>query len=232
MSNKYLIPLIIAILISTIVAVSVNQFNKFSNNKVAIVSSSSVVATQSSVASISSVTSQIVSSSVQVQSSLLPIFSSTPKVVESKKVEVKSDAPIPASIETKNENCKIPSEMMKFKSDSGCYTSQVQIPYDTDDSYPLNSKELADFSKDTLGKDFYNRVKGLTNSSYISIIIRGATKISENTYQVGLGFLDIEYIRSNNIIGTHAETFEGSYTVNLNDPKSFKLDNFTDRTKK
>jgi hypothetical protein len=60
MSNKYLIPLIVAILISTIVAVSVNQFDKFSNSKVAIVSSSSFVMAQSSVVSISS---QAVSSS-------------------------------------------------------------------------------------------------------------------------------------------------------------------------
>jgi hypothetical protein len=227
MSNKYLIPLIVAILISTIVAVSVNQFNKFSNSKVAIVSCSSVVVTQSSLSQLSSTSSQIVSNSSIIKAQPL-IISSAPKVVESMVVESVK----PVNKTPKKVDCEIPTEMLKFKSDSGCYTFQVLIPYDADDSYPLKSKELADFSRNTLGADFYNRIKGLSDSSHISIVASAANKVSENIFYVRLGFFDIDYLKSNNISGTDANTFEGEYTVNLNEPKSFKLDSFLDRTKK
>jgi hypothetical protein len=84
MSNKYLLPIIIAITILTTGAVALTQFWKPNNDKVAMVSSSSVVG-QSSVI-------QVVSRSISVSSNVLasstiPVVASVPKVENSKIAE-------------------------------------------------------------------------------------------------------------------------------------------------
>jgi hypothetical protein len=213
MTNKHLLPLAIAILIITTTTLSVIQFKKSGDNN----------------------NSDFNRSNVSEDSSVSLINRISPNSnTKYSSVSAESEAP-KSSIQTSkkqiNTTCNIPAEMMKYKSDSGCYMFQVSIPYDADDSYPLKSKELADFSRTILGEDFYSKIKGTSNSSYISIFARSASKVSENIFDVRLGFLDIEYLKSNNITGTDADTFEGEYTVNLNE-KSFKLNKFSDRTKK
>jgi hypothetical protein len=193
MSNKYLLPLIIAILISTIVAVSVNQFNKPSNNRVAIVSSSNVIMTQSSQSRLSSVSSQIVSSSslVKAQSSLPLVVSLTPKVVESKAVEsvkVQSQKPDENNSTISIQKCDIvESDMiLKVQTENLCFAG-VNWYGDPNPNYPTTT-EFANTRKPII-IDYYQRVIKLGASKKSSVNMQYYLNVSDNEYDF---FLTLE----------------------------------------
>jgi hypothetical protein len=214
MPNKYQLPTIVAILAIGIVSLSVLQLNQVSNEKMKTSDSPSLEIIQKS----NTLASSVSNTKIKNIPNSAEFNTSIPNDESSSK-------------ET-NLDCVIPTELIKFKSDSGCYTFQVAIPYDTDDTYPLRSPELVEYSKIVLSKDFYNRIKNSTKSPTISIITRSANKVSENIYNVRLGFFDVEYLKTQNIRGTDADTFEIEYIVNLSGQKSFEMSKFSDLTKK
>ena len=246
MTTKLIITSIAILTSMTVGIVALTQVYK-SNTKVAMVSSSSsVLSSRSSVASSSSAvqSSSVVVGVESVALKPTPAVETPPKVAESKKPEAVKPVVVASvvNIVLKNDECKIPADMIKYKSELGCFTifTNRYFTYADDNQgenaigspeNPMYSKELENYYQDKLGLDFFNKVRALSKSSHINIGIRGSSKISDGVFNIHLGFLDVEYLKSVNISGTDADTYMANYIVNLNEPKTFKLESFTDRTK-
>ena len=249
MTNKLIIASVAILSSLTIGAVAFIQLNK-PNTKVAMVSSSSsVISTVNSIISSKSSIITVQSSSATPSSESvipkpIPVVETQPKVTESKKPDLVKSVVASSVVNTvpKNDECKIPSEYIRDKSKLGCFTISTNRYFNfADDNLevsgigspnnPMYSKDLEVFYQDKLGLDFFNRVRSLSKSSHINLVVRGTSKISDGVFRVYLGFLDVEYLKSVNISGTDADTYMANYIVNLSEPKTFKLESFTDRTK-
>ena len=167
-----------------------------------------------------------------------------PKVTESKKPDVAKSVVTTSVVNTvpKNDECKIPSDWIKYKSQLGCFTIITNRTFTyADDNQgenaigspdnPMYSKDLDAFYQNKIGLDFFNRVRSLSKSSHIDLGVQNSAKISDGVFRIRLGFLDYEYNKSVDISGTDANTYEAEYIVNTKEPKTFKLESFTDRTK-